>query len=119
MRLAEVEAGMQPQPISGELPRRASGPLVAMTPTRVEDFEPSRSAVREHIPSPAVAELLEHKIHASTLDEERHDIVRKVGRDQAGVEFLGVVVPRGRRIVGKAVIPMASQKIKALLLLRY
>jgi hypothetical protein len=90
-----------------------------MTPASVEDLEPSRPAVCEHIPSPAPAKLLEDKIHASTLDEERHDIVRKVGRDQAGVEFLWVVVARGRRIVGKAVIPMASQKIKALLLLRY
>jgi hypothetical protein len=81
MRLAEVEAGMQSQHISGELPRRTSGPLVAMTPARIEDLEPSRPAIREHIPSPAVAELLEDKIHAPTLDEERHDIVRKVGRD--------------------------------------
>ena len=83
-----------------------------MTPASVEDLEPSRPAVREHIPAPAPAKLLEDKIHASTLDEERHDIMCKVGRDQAGVEFLGVIVARGGRIVRKAVVPVAGQEIK-------
>ena len=65
-----VEPGIQPQRIARKLPGRRSRPLVAMRPTRIEHFHPSRAPFAQR-PAPAFAVLIEDEIRLPVLEQDR------------------------------------------------
>ena len=84
-----------------------------MAPACVEDLEPGRAALSEHETAPAMTELSENKIHAAARDEERHHVVREIGRNKAGVEAGGVIVAGTGKIIRKAILQIPSEEIQA------
>ncbi len=101
VHLPKIEARLQAEQVARELPRRATGPLVAMAPARVEDFEPGGAAIPER-PAPTRAVLAEHKVHVTVLDEFGQREMPEIGRDELRVVRGRIAETRRGGIVWKA-----------------
>lgn len=98
---AEVVSRRQAECVSGELPGGAPGPLMAVRPSGVKDFNPGGSIVLEG-PAPTLAVLVEDEVHHASLDQQRHGIVCEVGGDQAALVAAGIAQAWGVAVVGEA-----------------
>ena len=72
MHGAAIEARLQAEQPAGELPRGAAGPLVAVTPTGIEDLDPSRAAAAER-PAPAPEQLFQTTLRPGDQPAYRSD----------------------------------------------
>ncbi len=98
MVFTQIKARVQPEHVAAELPRGTTRPLVTVAPSRVKYLNPGGPAVFKH-PPPALAILVEHKIHLAVLDEHRHRIMCEVRRDETALVLPGVAEARRAGVV--------------------